>query len=69
MFDKASIIKAVTQVSLIVIAGVVLYFIIGAIDKKRCNCNTSEIDATPMPQAIGSMPPGYVAGQRPESTK
>jgi hypothetical protein len=46
MFDKASIIKAVTQVSLIVIAGVVLYFIIGAIDKKRCNCGAPEMITT-----------------------
>lgn len=37
--DKASIIKAVKDVSIIVIAMVVAYFIINAIEKKKCNCN------------------------------
>lgn len=37
--DKASIIKAVKDVSIIVIAGIVIYFIISAIEKKKCNCS------------------------------
>lgn len=38
MFEKANVIKAVTQVSIIVIALITAYFIICAIDKNKCNC-------------------------------
>lgn len=38
MFDKASIIKAVTQVSIIVIAIIVAALILDLVVKKECTC-------------------------------
>lgn len=45
MFEKANVIKAVTQVSIIVIALITAYFIICALDKNKCNCQ-SVVDET-----------------------
>lgn len=65
MFDKASIIKAVTQVSIIVIAIIVAALILNVVIKKECSCKPEEIDAAQMPQAIGD----FIATNPPASTR
>jgi len=43
MFTKEAIIKAVTQVSIIVIALIVAALILNAVVEKKCNCAANEI--------------------------